>query len=69
MPGIQKRIKPHLALKELTGEQGKLRYRQNGFLQTMLGGGVLGFQRRLFSQAILQGLIEKTPENPFLFLR
>lgn len=26
VPGIQKRIKPHLALKELTSEQGTLRY-------------------------------------------
>lgn len=64
MPGIQKHIKQHLALKELAGEGKEVQRQQSGFLWTRLWA--LGLQGEGLSYWANQGLKRKTFENPFL---
>lgn len=64
MPGIQKRIKQHLALKELAGEGKEVQRQQSGFLWTRLWA--LGLQGEGLSSWANQGLKRKTIENPLL---
>ena len=64
MPGIQKHIKQHLALKELTDEGKQVHGQQSGFLWTRLWA--LELQGEGLSSWANQGLKRKTFENPFL---
>lgn len=58
-------IKHNLSLKELTDEQGKLRYtEQNGFLGTRLSG--LGLEPKSPFSQVNQGLKKKACEHPLL---